>query len=272
MLYEERSLVKLWSIHSVSAFIAGLLPLRTGEVSFVYLLRKYCIVTGSKALAILLSVRYLEYIFFLILIFFLSVVGVFVSPSKLNSAVFLMISLNLIIILLITWKADWAFKIIKKIIEISFKFFLSTTKSESIISKIEKFTKNIKSIFAISISKKLLLLTLLIVLLRQAFILFMLRSMGAIISMWLVIFLFAFLYAAKFVQGFGSFGSQESGIAAALILVGYKQSESLVIAVGTHLLQWTPILLFGFIGYILIFKQLISSGGTNDKSTLKSLY
>ena len=271
MLSDAHSLVKLWSIHSLSAVIAGLLPFRTGEVSFVYFLRKYCVVTGSQALAILVSVRYLEYIFFLIFIFFLATIGIFISPSKLYIAVFAVICLNLGFVLVITWKAGWVYEVLKGITETLLKFLIGKTKSASFLSRMEHFTQNIQSALAINISKRMLLVTILIMLLRQAFALFMLRGMGVVISLWLVILLFAFLYAVKFIQGFGSFGSQESGIAAALILVGYKQSESLLIAIGTHLLQWAPVLLFGFIGYILIFKQPISSGVQYDKSTLKSL-
>ncbi len=71
-------------------------------------------------------------------------------------------------------------------------------------------------------------------------------------SLWLVVLLFAFLYAAKFVQGFGSSGSQEAGISAALILSGGKQLEALPVAIGTHLLQWAPILFFGCLAYVYL--------------------
>lgn len=245
-------MLKLFSIHSLSALIAGLLPFRTGEVSFVFLLRKYCTVSGSRALSILVSVRYFEYIYFLLLIFFLSVIGIYISPTKLNLAVFSMIAINLVIILMITWKADWALSIFNRILEKAFILFLSKSNSDSFLSKIEHFVQNLKGVFSTSISKKMLIMTLLIILLRQAFIIFMLRGMGTLISLWLVILLFAFLYAVKFIQGFGSFGSQETGITAALVLVGYSQNESLTIAIGTHLLQWAPILIFGLIGYIFI--------------------
>jgi len=91
-----------------------------------------------------------------------------------------------------------------------------------------------------------------IVLLRQAFVLFMLRSMGFQITLWLVVLLFAFLYAVKFIQGFGSFGSQELGITAALVLTGRSQAEALPVAIGTHLLQWVPILVFGIVAYLIL--------------------
>ena len=249
---KKHFLRRLYAIHTLSSLIAGMLPFRTGELSYVYYLRKYLVVPTTEGMAILISVRVVEYFIFLVFLFFLSAFGILIEPSSLSLGVFSLIGINLIVILLVAWNVNFFFRPFKFITQISLGLLFSKPTTDSVFEKIEGFSHNIKKSFSENVSINLLILTFGIVLLRQVFILAMLRSMGVQISLWLVILLFAFLYAAKFIQGFGSFGTQEAGISAALILTGQTQLEALPVAIGTHLLQWAPILLFGCIAYLAL--------------------
>ena len=66
---KEQSLTKLLHIHALSSLISGFLPFLTGELSYVYYLRKYCTTPTAEGMAILVSVRFLEYLLFLIFLF-----------------------------------------------------------------------------------------------------------------------------------------------------------------------------------------------------------
>lgn len=253
LLNEKKHLLsRLYAIHTLSSMIAGMLPFRTGELSFVYYLRKYSNVPANEGMAILVSVRVVEYFIFLSFLTILSAFGVFIEPSSLAFGVFSLILINLILILLIVWNANLFFRPLKSITHILLGFLFSEPYTNAIFEKIEGFAHEVRKAFSENVSPTLLIITFWIVLLRQAFILVMLRSMGVQISLWLVILLFAFLYAAKFIQGFGSFGTQEAGISAALVLTGQSQLEALPVAIGTHLLQWAPVLLFGCISYLAL--------------------
>jgi hypothetical protein len=188
----------------------------------------------------------------MIFLTFLSAFGVFIEPSGLSLGVFSLIGINLIVILFVIWNANIFYRPLKFIIQIVLGFLFSKPHTNAISEKIEGFSNDIRKAFSENVSITLLIITFWIVLLRQVFVLVMLRSMGVEIGLWLVILLFAFLYAAKFIQGFGSFGTQEAGISAALVLTGQTQLEALPVAIGTHLFQWAPILFFGCIAYLAL--------------------
>lgn len=247
---QGQSLPTLWAIHALSSLIIGMLPFRAGELSYVYYLRKYCVVPAIKGIAILISVRFVEYSIFLIFIFCLSTVGIILEPDELSLSVFAAIGGNLALVLLLTWNVNSLRRALRFLLRSPLRYLIGETSIDWIFQKVEILGHNLRDAFSHNISVRLLIVTIAIVLLRHAFVLSMLRSMGISITLWLVVLLFAFLYAAKFIQGFGSFGSQEAGITAALILTGKTQAEAFPIAIGTHLLQWVPILLFGVVGYI----------------------
>ncbi len=249
---KEQSLARLLHIHALSSLISGFLPFLTGELSYVYYLRKYCTTPTAEGMAILVSVRFLEYLIFLLFIFCLALIGIFIAPGELNVTVFAVIGVNLVLVMIVAWNADILYRFFRFLSKTSLGFFLSQSTADSIHEKMEAFSLSVRRLFAMKDPVRPLILTVMIVLLRQAFVLAMLKGMGVTIGLWLVVFLFAFLYVARFVQGIGSFGNHEAGIAAALMLSGYTQMEAFPIAIGTHLLQWAPILVFGCIAYLAI--------------------
>ncbi len=241
---------RLWMIHAMSSLIGGVLPFRTGELSYVYYLRRYCGVPISEGTAIWVSFRFMEYVIALALLFSLSAAALMSKPSPLFWTIVVLIGGNLLVSLALIWKIDLVYRLLGGAAR-----FLARRRPFShlgglVARRLDTFMGQIGDAFSRNVSARLLLLSSGIVVLRYLFILAMVRSMGAPLSLGLATFLFAFLYAAKFVQGVGSFGSQEAGIAAALVLSGMSQVEALPIAIGTHLLQWAPILGFGIVGYI----------------------
>lgn len=243
-------LATLWMIHAMSSLIGGILPFRTGELSYVYYLRRYCGTDISHGTAIWVSFRFLEYVIALALLFCLSAAALMSKPSSLFWTITVLIGGNLLVSLVLIWKIDLVYRLLGGAARSFARCRPFSHLGAVIARRLDTFTGQIGDAFSRNVSAKLLLLSSGIVILRYLFILAMVRSMGAPLSLGLATFLFVFLYAAKFVQGVGSFGSQEAGIAAALMLSGMSQAEALPVAIGTHLLQWAPILGFGIVGYI----------------------
>ncbi len=243
-------LARLWMIHAMSSLIGGVLPFRTGELSYVYYLRKYCGIAISEGTAIWVSFRFMEYVIALALLFFLSATALMSESSSLLSTIVLLIGGNLLVSLVLIWRMDLVYQLLGGAARFLGRRRPFAHLAELIARRIDTFMGEIGDAFSRNVSGRLLLLSSAIVILRYLFILAMVRSMGAPLSLGLATFLFVFLYAAKFVQGVGSFGSQEAGIAAALMLCGMSQAEALPVAIGTHLLQWAPIFGFGMVGYI----------------------
>jgi len=251
---QEYSIHKLWTIHALSALIAGVLPFRTGELSFVYYLNKSCSVPVDEGAALLLSVRLIEFLFFVSLLFTLALIGCILDPNVLSITMLTVIAINLLISISAVWNADLLVRMGSSIVSRFLNIILSKSSNimDRLSQKLYSFFSHTRSTVKYNLSGNIISLTMAIVILRQLFILCMLKSMGVTITIKLVVLLFVFLFAVKFIQSIGSFGSQEAGIAGPLILIGMTQEEALPIAIGTHLLQWFPIILFGTIGYVTL--------------------
>ena len=187
---------------------------------------------------------------FLFLLFLLAVFGIFMDPSALNRIALGIIVINLVIVYFVVWKTAYIMTALTFVINVFSRRFISKEFSKNVLQKAENFSQAVKKVFTSDQKQTLMLLTFTIVILRNIFVLSMIRSMGVTISVWFIVYLFLFLFVTRFVQGFGSFGNQEAGISGALILMGYAKADALAIAIGTHLLQWIPILILGVVSYI----------------------
>jgi uncharacterized protein (TIRG00374 family) len=251
----SRGVATLWAVHAISAVLSGLLPFRSGEFSLVYYLGRYAGAPLSQAVAILASIRGVEYAIFLAAVFVLSGLDVCLAPSALGWSVTAVIGVNLLVIGGVAVNAKLVFQPLKRLLSVLSQRFIDRQRAAAIIHRLDRFSLTLKAVFCDVTSKKLLPISLAVVMIRFAFVLFMLSAMGQPIGLKLVVLLFAFLYAAKFIQGIGSFGSQEAGMSAALVLTGVSAHDALAVAIGTHLLQWTPILGFGAGGYLLLVNK-----------------
>ncbi len=251
LLFEtSQPLLILWHIHALRALITGALPFSTGELSYVYYLKKYCVTPAAKGFAVLVSVRFLEFSMFLCLLFLLAVVGLSMDASPLNQAAIGIIGINLGLVLVVVVKPALVMTPVTFVLEKFSGRFVQREVVKKIQKKGEDFSKAVKNVFSTDKKTGLMVLTFCIVILRNAFVLSMLRAMGVPISIWFIVYLFVFLFVTRFVQGFGSFGNQEAGISGALMVMGTARADALALAVGTHLLQWIPVLILGGVSYI----------------------
>lgn len=243
----SQPLLVLWHIHALRALITGALPFSTGELSYAYYLKKYCVTPFSKGIAVLVSVRFLEFSLFVFLQFLLAAIGIFLDASPQNTAILVILGIILGLVCLVVWKTDSVVEVLTLVRD---RVFGDRILVKGLSARIDQFSMAVGQVFRSDYRHKLICLTFCIVVLRNVFIIATLGAMGVHISIWFVVFLFAFLFVTQFVQGFGSFGNQEAGMSGALMVVGYTPDEALAIAVGAHLLQWIPVLVLGAISYV----------------------
>ena len=250
LLFENsQPLIIFWHIHALRALITGALPFSTGELSYVYYLKKYCITPLTEGLAILVSVRFLEFAIFLCLLFLLALCGVMMDASSLNQIALGIITLNLGLVYLAVWHTETLMRPLTILMNVFSGISGKKEFLKKVSQKAEHFSRAVKEIFRSENKHKLFGLTFSIVVLRNVFVLSMIRAMGVHISVGFIVFLFIFLFVTRFIQGFGSFGNQVVGISGALILMGVQKEDALAIAIGAHLLQWAPVLILGVVSY-----------------------
>jgi uncharacterized membrane protein YbhN (UPF0104 family) len=254
-------LILLWHIHALRALITGLVPFSAGELSYVYYLRKYCVTPAAKGMGLLVSIRFLEFALFLGLLFLVASAGLFIDPSKLNQAGFAITGMGVAGVTVLVWKPSFFLSRVTGAAGFLSGKLVKKAGSDPVMKRIDLFSQSVKQVFVSRKRWRIGMLTLGIVILRNAFVLSMLAAMGITLSGTLIIFLFIFLFVTRFVQGVGSFGNQEAGISGALMLLGYPGENALAVAVGTHLLQWIPVLVLGGISYFGIRGSKISPSG-----------
>jgi uncharacterized membrane protein YbhN (UPF0104 family) len=242
-------LVLLWHIHALRALITGLLPFSAGELSYVYYLRKYCVTPAAKGMGLLVSIRFLEFALFLCLLFLLASIGLFIDPSKLNQVGFVITGTGIAGVVVLAWKPAFFLKHMTEALGFLSIRLVKKKSADHFMTRVDQFSLSVKQVFASRKRGWIGLQTLGVVVIRNGFVLSMLAAMGVTLTGTLIVFLFIFLFVTRFFQGFGSFGNQEAGITGALILLGYPGEKALAIAVGTHLLQWFPVLILGGISY-----------------------
>jgi uncharacterized membrane protein YbhN (UPF0104 family) len=242
-------LTLLWHIHALRALITGLVPFSAGELSYVYYLRKYCVTPAAKGMGLLVSIRFLEFALFLGLLFLLASAGLFMNPSTLNQAGFAITGMGVAGVTVLVWKPSFFLNRVTGAAGFLSRRVVKKAAAEHFMKRVDLFSLSVKQVFASRRRWRIGMQTLGVVILRNAFVLSMLAAMGVTLSGTLIIFLFIFLFVTRFFQGVGSFGNQEAGIAGALMLLGYPGEKALALAVGTHLLQWIPVLVLGGISY-----------------------
>jgi uncharacterized membrane protein YbhN (UPF0104 family) len=249
LLDNPPGLALLWHIHALRALITGLLPFSAGELSYVYYLKKYCVTPAAKGMGLLVSIRFLELVLFLCLLFVFASISLFIEPSKLNQAGFLFTGTGVAGVLVLIWKPGFFLNRVTGAAGFVSRKLVKTTATEYFMERIDQFSVSVKQVFASRMRGWICLQTLGVVILRNSFVLSMLAAMGVTLTGTLIVYLFMFLFVTRLIQGFGSFGNQEAGISGALILLGYSGEKALAVAVGTHLLQWIPVLMLGGISY-----------------------
>jgi len=242
----------LWGIQAASSLIIGIIPFRAGEFSYVYFLRRYCVIPTTEGFAILVSIRYVEYVIFLCIVFLLSIFGCILNPAYVVWTILAIISLNLAMVVFFGVKRDYFLHLLSRFNKIVIHRVLGNAVGRKLDERLNLFSARFQKAFFQNLSYQILLMTIIIVLLRHLFLVLMIVGMGVSIHLSLLITLFTFTYATSFIQGLGSFGSEEAGIATALIVSGLAKPEALSAAIGTHLLEWVPILLFGSIAYVFL--------------------
>lgn len=262
---KEMSISKLWIIQSISSLIIGIMPFRIGEFSYVHLLRKHFSIPPSEGVPLIVSIRFVEYILSICILLVLSFLGSVIKKTYLMWFIFLIIGMNVAVIFLFTKNQIFFFNLVERINKTLVGKIFGKTTSEKVGYKFAVLSNNFKRVTHQNFSQNMLAITFISVLLRHFFILSMLKSMGAPITLSFLIFLFTLSYVTTFIQGIGSFGSEEVGFSSALILSDISKKSALSIAIGAHLLEWIPILFFGSLAYIILsFPKLIKLKNLNS--------
>ena len=241
--------INLFGLTSVHNMLNNLLPVRSGELSYVYLLKKRFDLGGSEGVASLLVARMMDFIA-IFSYFFLSSLLISHDGPSINLKLISLFFLLLLVISLIYFQ---------KIFSITASFFeritiLPERISQNIVDKLNNLSATIKLMSLEGAYSRCFLLTAVIWGTRYLMLYVIISAMGVDIIFWEVVFAATamFIMVSLPIQGLAGFGTLETGWAAGFILVGLDKEVAISTGFAFHIILLAYTITLGFLGYFLM--------------------
>jgi len=244
---------KLFSIVCVHNLVNNILPARTGELSYIYLIKKNGISTG-EGIATLMIARVFDVIA-ISLLFFVSVMFVGQLPSILFNAFYVIAGALAVLILFLgslVYKGKKVIKLVDKILE---KIKLKKFKIIAfLLKKAEETANNFERIKSKKVVFISFITSILIWCSAYSMNYVLLGGMGLDLMMWVVILgsTFSIISTLLPIQGIGGFGSSEIAWALAFITLGLSKEVAISSGFGIHILIVVYFLILGSFGIFII--------------------
>jgi uncharacterized protein (TIRG00374 family) len=253
LLDKEINVKDLFYVVCVHNLVNNILPARTGELSYVYMLKKLHSRSMSEGIASLTVVRFFDLItiFFL---FFISVSRIQIKSQIItNSLWFVTLFMSIVVLLFLSlfFYGDRSISGIKKILRI---LGLGNKKSFVYLSHIlEEITKSFEKIksFRKIIFFELMVLSFGAWLSLYLFNYILIKTLNIDLDFPTVIFStsFAVFTTVLPIQGIGGFGTLEGGWSAGLIAAGLKSEVAICSAFIFHMVMIMYFLVLGLLGF-----------------------
>ena len=254
----EIGIAPLFAVTSIHNMTNNIMPFRTGEATFPYLMKRYYNVGLGDSTAYLIYARVFDLLaimvfFFVSLIFsYDSVLETFrgLERESLKFLTYLVILISIVFIL---------YRIIDGISK-------SGVEGGGVVpvglkKGFQSLMRGMKSVEVLKIFSKLSISSLAIFLARYTFFMFALATFGVDLPFYKVITAatMAILAAVFPVQGAGGFGTIETGWVMGFILIGVDKELALMAGLGTHMLRLIFSLIFAAIAF-----PMLESGRKSD--------
>lgn len=259
LLNKEISLKDLFNVVCVHNAMNNIMPARTGELAYIYLLSKHHNRKIGEGLATLFIARIFDLISVSILFFisFLTLGGVssFIIKLFLPVFSFLILTVSLFIFLLHFGKSFLnTFKKILRKLKIEERALIAylLRKGEEVTEFLEKIKGERKQFFIILIFTSF---GTWLFLYSMNYIIAL--SVGLEFSFFEVLFAstFAILTTILPIQGFGGFGTVEGGIALGFLTIGLNKEDAIILGFIYHIVYWLYFSVLGLFGFMNLKKR-----------------
>ncbi|MBW2975445.1 flippase-like domain-containing protein [Candidatus Woesearchaeota archaeon] len=253
LLKKQLSLGKLFTIVSVYNMTNSLMPMRTGEISFIYLLKKKGL-RGTLALAILMIAKVFDFII-LSMLFLISIYFITDVSALLKNAFFVIAALLFLLILILLsliYFQDHFINFSKNLFR-----FLKLTRfkiARYILEKEENLIKSFKVIKGVNNILKTFAFSVVIWLSQLMMAYTLLVSFGIRLDFWSIaaVIIFSAFAIILPIQGVGGFGTLEGLWALALISFGISKEAAISTGFALHLVIIMYYLILGIIGVFFL--------------------
>jgi len=281
------SLRELFPMVSLYMFFANILPMRAGELSYVYLLKKQAGTPGTKSFASLIIGGIADAILILIAMFAVGWhlrdaltegTSYFFSALEQKSRLIGPWAYGLMVVIVLVVGSVIGFLIF----DFRFSIYRSSavwkSKIENLKSKIIEVGRELKTSFDIRLLGIIAVCSILIIALRFGTQWYLVRSMGINIGIWKLTFalLFGVLFSLVPMHGPAGFGTVEAPWVLSLLVLNVPEKDAITSGFGLHIIIIMYCMVLGLYG-ILDFRfsifdlQVWRSKIKNVKSKIKNV-
>jgi uncharacterized protein (TIRG00374 family) len=257
LLDKKISLTDLFHVVCVHNMVNSILPARSGELSYIYMLKKYHNKSTGEGVATLLVARVLDFII-ISLLFFVSSLFVNDLPEMFSSIIWLVVLfmvLLAIFLMTLLYAGDTFLRFVNAILisfkldnNVLFNFFLG--KAKDIVDSFKNIKNNGKMMelcivsFSIWLTLYFLNYTLI-------------ESLNIDISFFEVLLASTFVVFMSIlpVQGLGGFGTYEVGWTIGFVGIGLSKEIAINSGVVVHIIGIVYYVLLGLYGYQYLYKK-----------------
>lgn len=250
----------LFKVQCLFSMFAYLFPFRSGEISFLYLMKKKLQIQLGESAAMLVVVRVFDYLIvsflFFVMLFIMweripYKVGIIVSP------VILILVVIFISLFTIIWKGE---KIGQFLEDISKKKWISATSIfHTIMDKLREIIFSIKKIHEKKVYTKIIFLSLLSWITVAISFYVITRCVGYEISYLTAICLTVLLFPVSFIQGVGNLGTHEAEWIPVLMLFGFTQKNAIIASLSSHIVILLFTMLIGGYAWLALKTKRITA-------------
>jgi hypothetical protein len=265
LLKGEVGLGDLFRIVCVHNMVNSVLPARTGELSYVYLLKKVHQRTIGDGVATLVVARIFDFVI-IVTFFFLAFLFMRDAPSALAGSAWvggLVIVVVIILLALLLYSGRTFFGALKLVFE---KFHIVRWNSgKYLLTKAEETVESLDTIKSLGLFKylQLLLISCGIWLSLYSLIYLLVIGMGIPIAFLAVLFAstFSIISTVLPVQGIGGFGTVEGAWTIGFMLIGLTKADAIGSGFSYHIVVILYFVILGIYGLLALKSQNIIPSG-----------
>jgi len=254
--------IKFWRIFDIVCLhnlLINILPLRSGELSYLYLIKKTGRIKAGQNISSLIVARFFDFLAIIILVF-ISLCFVCQSISQRILINVLLVGafiffLLVILSILVLFKTAIIKKLTDYLIERTFLRKLKIMKF--LRQKTEEVLEAIQVLKSKKIFSFLFFGSLSIWLLFYLVDFLLLKGLGLDIGFWSVVFAasFVILVAISPIQGIAGFGTTEAGWVVGLVILGFSKETAIVSGFALHLLGLFLTIIMGTWGIKFFYER-----------------
>ncbi len=227
----------LFKIQCLFSMLTYLLPFKSGEVSFIYLMKNNLQVQLEDSTAMLVIARVFDYM----MVSFLFFIMLFLMWERIPYKVGIIISpviLILVFVFLVLFITIWKSEKINDILRNQSKRIWISNNSifKVIVDKLMDVIVSIRKIHEKKVYTKVVLLSLLSWIMVAISFYIITKSVGYELSYIAAMCLTVLIFPISFIQGIGNLGTHEAEWIPVLILFGFTQENAIIISLASHII------------------------------------